>query len=459
MPNELKIRATSRDGSPDPNAPKHKRIKMGEEKSKDNLDLEIISSEDKIGIKQEAPQGDKKELKMVPIYIDENDKMHYEGSTAYTTSTRDKSNILIVRKDPKSIRSAADTNRGAKKPRVLGAHLIKHQPRLPTGEEISLVLNSWRAMLRTTGDYYPDKKRTPEEHLIDLKVLMGARTSFNKNDVDTPLVRHQWKYQEYGSLQRQYFIPSEYMAPDAFFGKFKNADDNQIVYYKRICSVREYYEMLSRDNPQYRKKGPRITRANPNPRDYRPVPTKSIAYNPYASGDKAPSDKWGIGLMSSPLGTSHLNAWKNQNNGLMGETSSAPEIRNAPLSAPATSNVPVNALVIRAPVISTLSDEQQQAAERTHRHRSDMSRSTVPIPGSPDNESSQDDEDSLFDDQLLPQEKNKIMRLRKEIKRIKGGQTYPTGCENNRARAIRNAEADRIAGNPVPDYLDWHGTS
>ncbi len=233
-------------------------------------------------------------------------------STAFTTSTRDKSNILIVKKDPKAIRSAADKISEATKPKVLGAHLIKHQPRLPTQEEISTVLNAWRAMLRSTGDYYPDKKKTPEEHLIDLKVLMGARTSFNKN-VDTPLARQQWKHQEYGPLHRQYFIPLEYMAPDTFFDKFKNADDNQIVYYKRICSVRDYYEMLSRDNPQYREREPKITRPNPNPRDYCPVPRKNKAYNPYISGDKAPSDKWGKGLMSSTLSTSHLNAWKDQN--------------------------------------------------------------------------------------------------------------------------------------------------
>jgi hypothetical protein len=212
--------------------------------------------------------------------------------------------------------------------------------------------------------------------------------------------------------------------------------------------------MLSQDNPQYKKKGPRITKANPNPRDYRPAPVKNIAYNPYASGDKAPSDKWGKGLMSAPLGTSHLNAWKNQNNGLMGETSNAPEIRNAPLSAPATRSPPViSAPVIRAPVTSTLSAEQQQAAERTHRHRSDMSRNTAPIPGS-DNESSQDDEDSLFDDQLLPPEKNKIMRLRKQIKIIKRGVIYPTGYERDRARAIKVAEADRLAGKPL-GALAW----
>ena len=123
--------------------------------------------------------------------------------------------------------------------------------------------------------------------------------------------------------------------------------------------------MLSRDNPQYRKREPKITRPHPNSRDYRPVPRRNIAHNPYVSGDKAPSDKWGQGLMSSPLGTSHLNAWKNQNNGLMGETSNAPDIRNAPSSAPATRIPPViSAPVIRAPVISTLSAEQQHASER-----------------------------------------------------------------------------------------------
>jgi hypothetical protein len=143
-----------------PNAPKHKRIKMGDEKSKDNLDLEVSSSEETIRVKLETQQNQINDLKIVPIYIDENDKVHYDKSTAFTTSPRDKSNILIVKKDPKSIRSAADTNKEATKPKVLGAHLVKHQPRLPTRDEIILVLKAWRAMLRSTGDYYPDKTQT-----------------------------------------------------------------------------------------------------------------------------------------------------------------------------------------------------------------------------------------------------------------------------------------------------------
>ncbi len=84
-------------------------------------------------------------------------------------------------------------------------------------------------------------------------------------------------------------------------------------------------------------------------------------------------------------------------------------------------------------------------------------------------DSSQEESDSLFDDKLLPADKNKIMRLRKEIKRIKGGQTYPTGYEKDRAREIKQAEENRLAKLPVPDYLEprrnqstvefGHGTS
>ncbi len=42
-------------------------------------------------------------------------------------------------------------------------------------------------------------------------------------------------------------------------------------------------------------------------------------------------------------------------------------------------------------------------------------------------DSSQEEEDSLFDDKLLPADKNKIMHLKTEIKRIRGGAVYPTG--------------------------------
>ncbi len=45
----------------------------------------------------------------------------------------------------------------------------KHQPRVPTSEEIRRSLELWRNLLRSTKDYLPDKSKTPEQHLVDLK--------------------------------------------------------------------------------------------------------------------------------------------------------------------------------------------------------------------------------------------------------------------------------------------------
>jgi len=85
-------------------------------------------------------------------------------------------------------------------------------------------------MLRSTKDYYPDKKKTPEQHLVHLKFLMGARGSFNKCGHNNPIARQQWKHQEYGSLQRQYFIPDDYMAPDTYFETLYNPGGDEVVY-------------------------------------------------------------------------------------------------------------------------------------------------------------------------------------------------------------------------------------
>ncbi len=141
----------------------------------------------------------------------------------------------------------------------------------------------------------------------------------------------------------------------------------------------------------------------------------------------------------------------------MGDTSTPPVIRSAPIIAPEIRSAPTTAPVIRSapittPVISQLSEEQQHAAERTHRHRTNIDRSNIPIPASDD--SSQDEDDSLFDDKMLPADKNRIVRLKTEIKRIKSGAVYPTGYERDRARAIRQAEELRVAGKPFPSYLE-----
>ncbi len=89
------IRNNSHKESPD--SPKHKRIKIGEEESSDKLGQSSDkltskdnSSDEVIKVKKEVEQDNTSDLKLVPIYIDENNKAHYNQSTAYTTSARDK---------------------------------------------------------------------------------------------------------------------------------------------------------------------------------------------------------------------------------------------------------------------------------------------------------------------------------------------------------------------------------
>jgi hypothetical protein len=40
----------------------------------------------------------------------------------------------------------------------------------------------------------------------------------------------------------------------SFFAQLDDPDGGQVVYWKRCCSMYEYYVMLSKDNPQYKDK-------------------------------------------------------------------------------------------------------------------------------------------------------------------------------------------------------------
>jgi hypothetical protein len=117
-----------------PDAPKHKKIKIDAETTTDNMDSSDNNSAEIIRVKQEAVPDDNKSLRIVPIYVDENGRAHHEGTTAYTTNTRDKSNILIVKKDVKSLRSSDDSASCTLPPKTLCSHLVKYQPREPTSD-------------------------------------------------------------------------------------------------------------------------------------------------------------------------------------------------------------------------------------------------------------------------------------------------------------------------------------
>ena len=85
-----------------------------------------------------------------------------------------------------------------------------------------------------------------------------------------------------------------------------------------------------------------------------------------------------------------------------------------------------------------LNDEQIESAENAEKRRS-APRNKVPIPQSEDETNSDGETNFLFESKLLPDQKARISKLLKEMKRIKS-KTYSPGYLNERDRDIRAAE-------------------
>ncbi len=109
-------------------------------------------------------------------------------------------------------------------------------------------LKMWKDLLIQTRDYRPFQQRSEEEDLKDVKILRTATSDF-KNlklfGMDTLLETHY----AFAGLQAKYNIPGEFCAPEELFRE--DQLDYNVLYYKRCCSVYDFYNMLSIDNPCY----------------------------------------------------------------------------------------------------------------------------------------------------------------------------------------------------------------
>jgi hypothetical protein len=106
-----------------------------------------------------------------------------------------------------------------------------------------------------------------------------------------------------------------------------------------------------------------------------------------------------------------------------------------------------------APVISPsgLSIEQIESAEDAERRRN-APRKNAPIPSDGDSTGPEDD-GMLFADKLLPSDKLKIKRLKKEIFRIKQHTQTQDYLWKKRDKVIKAAEVERLAGGLGPVFL------
>jgi hypothetical protein len=369
-------------------------------------------------------------------------------TTAYTETPRDNSNLRVMTKDPSSIRpsghqpteqtmketsartahqawtsqessAAAVKSRAELNPRLLPARVmtnaitvpierppgsclyIEPEPPVITPEQKTEALNMWKFLLKETKDYVPHQHRSREAHDKNIKFLSSAMKSFRESKLKG-LRAMEWKHDRFGQIQNAMNIPKIFCKPDVFFEEAKR--NQEVVYHKRYCSLYDFYKMLCMDTPGY------VTSIKPPVgANNRGAQADTRAYRPpkaHHGFSQSPSDNsWGDNQGSS----------------------------SAPVIYP-----------------SGLSIEQIESAENAERRRN-APRKNAPIPSDGDSTDPEDD-GFLFADKLLPSDKLKIKRLKKEIFRIKQ-HTQSQDYLWKRDKAIKAAEVERLAGGIGPVFL------
>jgi hypothetical protein len=369
-------------------------------------------------------------------------------TTAYTETPRDNSNLRVMTKDPSSIRppghqpaeqtvketsartappawadqdstTSAVKSRAVLNPRLLPARVqtnaitipierapgscfyIEPEPPVITPEQKTEALNMWKSLLKETKDYVPHQHRSNEGHDKNIKFLSSAMKSFRESKL-RGLRAMEWTHDRFGPLQNAMNIPKIFCKPDVFFEEAKR--NQQVVYHKRCCSLYEFYRLLCMDTPGY------VTSIKP------PVGASNRGAQTDTRAHRPPKAHHGFSQKPSD------NTWGDNQ-----------ESSSAPVSYP-----------------SGLSIEQIESCEDAERRRN-APRRNAPIPSDGDT-TEPEDEGYLFADKLLPSDKLKIKRMKKEIFRIKQ-HTQSQDYLWKRDKAIKAAEAERLAGGIGPHFL------
>jgi hypothetical protein len=139
-------------------------------------------------------------------------------------------------------------------------------------------LKMWKELLIQTKDYRPFQQRTNEENLKEVKVLRSAMNNFRSlklSGIDSLRATHP----DFRFLQEKYHIPGDFCMPEELFREEQL--DYSIIYYKRCCSVYDFYNMLSVDNPCFEDRQSR--RANKESLAVQSETNKSVRQEPIKS--------------------------------------------------------------------------------------------------------------------------------------------------------------------------------
>jgi hypothetical protein len=142
----------------------------------------------------------------------------------------------------------------------------------------------WKDLLIQTKDYRPFQHRSNDENLKEVKILRTAMNDFrNLKLCGVDVLRET--HPAFAGLQAKCNIPQEFCSPEELFREEQL--DYNVVYYKRCCSVYDFYNMLSRDNPCYVDRRSRRD-GNANERPLSSVPPAVQSNRPEAPAAQAP---------------------------------------------------------------------------------------------------------------------------------------------------------------------------
>jgi ribosomal protein L30/L7E len=95
-------------------------------------------------------------------------------------------------------------------------------------EKGRLTLEAWRARLRNTCQYTPDRDYSDQHHIAKIRVLQTALTHLKKNTWNlSRLEQLEYRHEHYRILGQQYGIPADLRSVDEVYGKL--AEGSQSV--------------------------------------------------------------------------------------------------------------------------------------------------------------------------------------------------------------------------------------
>ena len=380
----------------------------------------------KIKIENEA------ELKLISMEVDVFPRVRpppkSQLTSAYALSARDDLNLKTIVKDPLSIRTTNQESQPTAS-RTLVRTLSSQDnvweaedPRVPlvSREDKQKALKMWKDKMIVTDDYKPYQKRTEAECKKEIKFLKTAMADFRMLKIKGPAAL-KTDHPSFRTIQNRYYIPKDFCMPEQFFREVQL--NNNALYWKRCCSMQDFYHMCCMDTPFYVEKKKSARRdlvdiaSNVNLQKNTAIAEVQTSYRRQGDEPSPSTRAW----FEQPQ--RQLAVMKSQNQDALHLSSSNP---------------------------GRLNEEQIESAEQAEKSRS-APRRKVPIPQT-DDEFSDGETNFVFENKLLPDQKARISKLLKEMKRIKS-KDYSRAYLDERDSDIRAAEAERNEDGLGPEYL------